>query len=52
MFGEEVISPIGNLVQGFTVKQIQQLTKTDYSLNNNGGLFAHKSIIDSVSTKP
>jgi len=52
----------GNLVQGFTAEQIQQLAKAFYSLNNNygkseafinaAGLFAHNSSINSAFTKP
>jgi len=52
----------GNLVQGFTAKQIQQLAKVIYSLNNNygkseafindAGLFAHNSFVNSAFTKP
>jgi len=50
-----------NLVQGFTVEQIQQLTKAVYSLNNSGkidvfinvaSLFAHNSSIHFAFTKP
>ena len=50
-----------NLVQGFTARQIQQLAKTIYSLNNNGkrdtfisaaGLLAHNSSINFAFTKP
>jgi len=52
----------GNLIQGFTAEQIQQLAKAVYSLNNNygkseafinvAGLFAHNSSINSAFTKP
>jgi len=46
--------------EGFTAKQIQQLTKAIYSLNNNGkndkfvstvGLLAHNTSTNSVFTK-
>jgi len=50
----------GNLVQGFTADQIQQLANAVYSLNNNGksdtfinvaSLFSHNLFIISAFTK-
>jgi len=63
MFGKENISNefYGNLVQDFTVEQIQQLAKVANSLNSNDksdafikvvGLFVHNSSIGSTFTKP